>query len=262
MRLATFNVLHGRSNRDGLVDLDRFTAAVAGLDADVLALQEVDHHQSRSGDADLTALAAAAMGAVDRRFVPALDGTPGVNWRPGDGPARAGSPAYGIALLSRLPVRSWQVIRLEPVPWRVPMVFPGRRTPHKPVLVTDEPRVAVAAEVETDWGVLTVATTHLTFIPGWNTRQLRIVRRRLAGDLPLALMGDLNMGPAQARRWSGMRSLVSAPTFPLESPRQQLDHILGEGLVALPGTGHARRTEISDHRALCVSVRRLPFGRR
>ena len=42
MRLATFNLLHGRSPADGVVDPDRLVAAVASLDADVLALQEVD----------------------------------------------------------------------------------------------------------------------------------------------------------------------------------------------------------------------------
>ncbi|MGK5523302.1 endonuclease/exonuclease/phosphatase family protein, partial [Micromonospora sp. URMC 107] len=55
MRLATFNLLHGRSLADGLVDPDRLTAAVTALDADVLALQEVDRDQSRSGKLDLTA---------------------------------------------------------------------------------------------------------------------------------------------------------------------------------------------------------------
>ena len=58
MRLATFNLLHGRSLTDGLVDPDRLAAAVTALDADVLALQEVDRDQSRSGNLDLTAIAA------------------------------------------------------------------------------------------------------------------------------------------------------------------------------------------------------------
>ncbi|WP_414638374.1 endonuclease/exonuclease/phosphatase family protein, partial [Actinomycetospora sp.] len=51
MRLATWNVQHGRSHEDGRVDLDRFAAAVGELDADVLALQEVDRVQPRSSGA-------------------------------------------------------------------------------------------------------------------------------------------------------------------------------------------------------------------
>ncbi|HRI97143.1 MAG TPA: endonuclease/exonuclease/phosphatase family protein [Nocardioides sp.] len=61
MRVATFNILHGRSPADGVVDLERFAAAIASLDSDVLALQEVDRNQPRSQHADLTAVAAEAM---------------------------------------------------------------------------------------------------------------------------------------------------------------------------------------------------------
>ncbi len=65
MRLATFNVLHGRSLADDRVDRERFAEAIASLDADVLALQEVDRGQERSHRLDLTAVAAEAMGATD-----------------------------------------------------------------------------------------------------------------------------------------------------------------------------------------------------
>ena len=58
MRIATFNILHGRSPDDDRVDVDRLAAAVRDLDADVLALQEVDRDQPRSLGADLTAVAA------------------------------------------------------------------------------------------------------------------------------------------------------------------------------------------------------------
>ena len=49
MRLATFNLLHGRSPADGVVDPDRLAAAATALDVDVLAVQEVDRGQDRSG---------------------------------------------------------------------------------------------------------------------------------------------------------------------------------------------------------------------
>jgi endonuclease/exonuclease/phosphatase family metal-dependent hydrolase len=91
VRLATFNVLHGRAPADGRVDLDRFASAVATLDADVLALQEVDRSQSRSGSADLTALAAEAGSCGYARFVPALHGEPR-SWRPATSAGGEGSP--------------------------------------------------------------------------------------------------------------------------------------------------------------------------
>jgi hypothetical protein len=77
VRIATFNILHGRSPVDDRVDVERLAAAVKTLDADVLGLQEVDRDQPRSLGADLTAVAAEAMGAVDSQFVAALSGTPG-----------------------------------------------------------------------------------------------------------------------------------------------------------------------------------------
>src|SRR3954447_19950843 len=82
VRIATFNILHGRSPVDDQVDPDRFAEAVWLLDADVLCLQEVDRNQPRSAHADLTSAAAEVMGARDHRFVAALSGTPGATWLP------------------------------------------------------------------------------------------------------------------------------------------------------------------------------------
>src|SRR4051794_7119188 len=125
MRLATFNILHGRSPRDDRVDVDRFAAAVKGLDADVLALQEVDRNQPRSGHADLTAVAAEAMGAVDSLFVAALSGTPGATWVAATGEEQPDAAAYGIALISKHPMTAWRIVRLGSPPGKVPMWFRG-----------------------------------------------------------------------------------------------------------------------------------------
>ena len=76
MRVATFNILNGRTPQESSVDAARYADAIASLDADVLALQEVDRNQPRSGGADLTAIAAEAMGAVDHRFEPVAPGPP------------------------------------------------------------------------------------------------------------------------------------------------------------------------------------------
>ena len=253
MRVATFNILHGRSPSDDRVDLDRFADAVESIDADVLALQEVDRNQSRSAAADLTALAAAAMGAVEHRFVAALSGIPGATWMAAVGDEQPDSAAYGVALLSRYPVRSWQVIRLAPAPMKVPMIFAGSRLPD---LVRDEPRVAVAATVDAPQGPLTVVSTHLTFIGLWNRRQLKKLHQSLASCVrPLVLMGDLNMGLPRAVHLTGMDALVSVPTFPAHDPREQLDHILAsDGLAERVLGGRSHALPLSDHRALSADL--------
>jgi endonuclease/exonuclease/phosphatase family metal-dependent hydrolase len=252
VRLATFNILSGRAVADPVVDVARFAGAVRSLDADVLGLQEVDRALPRSQHHDLTAVAAEAMGAVEQRFVAALAGAPGDAWRPATGEEAPGSPAYGVALLSRYPVSSWEMIRLPGLPLRVPQSFPGRG---RPVLVRDEARVAVLAVVDTPRGTITVVTTHLSFISGWNVWQLRRLMRALASRRgPLVLMGDLNMGAQRARRVTGLTSLATALTFPADRPDRQLDHVLARDLPTDVGAAAAIELSLSDHRALTVDL--------
>ncbi|MEH1168524.1 endonuclease/exonuclease/phosphatase family protein [Micromonospora sp. CPCC 205539] len=258
MRLATFNMLHGRSLTDGLVDPDRLTAAVRALDADVLALQEVDRDQHRSGNLDLTALAARALGAPHHRFAAAVVGTPGEQFRPlRDDDDGHGEPCYGIGLISRHPVRSWHITRLKPAPVRSPIYVPG---PGRGlILLRDEPRVVLAAVLDTPHGPLTVAATHLSFVPGWNARQLRQTIRALrALPAPRVLLGDLNLPAGAARLVSGWQPLGRRPTYPAGQPRIQLDHVLADrhAVEHLPPVRAvtAPLSAISDHRPLLVDL--------
>jgi endonuclease/exonuclease/phosphatase family metal-dependent hydrolase len=251
MRLATFNILHGRSPADDRVDVERFAAAVRALDADVLAMQEVDRNQARSANADLTSVAAQVMGAEEHRFVAALAGSPGATWMAATGEEQPDSAAYGIALVSRVPVGSWEVVRLGSPPTRVPMWFRGSRVPE---LVRDEPRVAVAARLETANGPLTVVNTHLSFVGWWGRHQLRTVMRSLEGSEPLVLVGDLNMGLEQAQRVTGLASLVAEPTFPAPHPTEQLDHVLVRGDVGTVKETRVRAMPLSDHCAVTVEL--------
>jgi endonuclease/exonuclease/phosphatase family metal-dependent hydrolase len=243
VRVATFNVLHGRGLSDGIVDLDRYADAVASLGADVVALQEVDRAQPRSHSADLVALAAERAGAGWHGFAPALTGLPG-GWLP----ARAGDegrPQYGVGMLVRGEVLSSRVVRLPALRGAHPIWFHGRR---RPVLVRDEPRVALVVELPT----MVVAATHLSYIPGWNLVQLRRLMGQLPRRGPLLLMGDLNAGPQPVTRASGLGALGLGVTYPLEAPTRQLDHVLGRGLRAT--STEVRQLSMSDHRALVVEL--------
>lgn len=251
MRVATFNILHGRSPADDRVDIDRFVSAVKTLDADVLALQEVDRNQPRSANADLTAVAAEAMGAVEHQFVAALAGSPGATWMAATGDEQPDATAYGIALLSRHPVLSWEVVRLASPPMRVPMWFHGSR---RPMLVQDEPRVAVAARVQGPQRELTVVNTHLSFVSWWGRHQLRTVMSSLHDTDPMLLVGDLNMSLARARAITAMRPLVAHDTFPAHGPREQLDHVLARGDVGDLVDARVHELPLSDHRAISVDL--------
>jgi endonuclease/exonuclease/phosphatase family metal-dependent hydrolase len=253
MRIATFNILSGRSPRDDQVDEGRYVEAIKRLDADLLGLQEVDRNQPRSQHADLTAIAAAAMGAVDHQFVAALSGTPGAIWAAATGEEQPDAAAYGVAFLSRYPVTGWQVVRLPPAPGRVPHRWHGAVLPD---WVRDEPRVAVVAEVQAPDGPLRVATTHLSFLRLWNVHQLRVLLRGIgeARDVPLVLMGDLNMGRRTAERVTGLRPLATGRTFPSSGPTLQIDHLLTSDPALSPRSSGPVTLPMSDHCALVADV--------
>ncbi|MDH6697804.1 endonuclease/exonuclease/phosphatase family protein [Streptomyces sp. MAA16] len=282
MRCGTFNVLHGRALRgDGRPvpfapgdPRAPLATAVAAVDADLLALQEVDRYQDRSGLVDQAAVAAAAMDAVDWRYASAVHGrtVPGRGWvpdpevpgarlyGPGDVAGAAGAaPSLGIALLSRRPVRAWRVLRLAPAPVPLPLRVAGRAGL---VLSRDQARAAVAAVVEGERGAFTAVALHLSFVPGWNARQLRAVRRWIV-DLPRPwlLLGDFNLvGPLPRAVLNGplggeWADLARTPTYPAHRPAVQFDHLLAAGVgEAAAGAVCAPRTGISDHRPLLAEL--------
>ncbi|MDH6135111.1 endonuclease/exonuclease/phosphatase family metal-dependent hydrolase [Kitasatospora sp. MAA4] len=262
LRIATFNLLHGQPLAADGSPLpypagagDPLHEAVAALDADVLAIQEVDRFQERSGLTDQTAVAAKAMGAADWRFAAALHGRPApvAGWLRDPsvpqlrvyGPEEVGSavdqPSYGTALLTRLPVRHWQARRFAPAPFGLPLRVAGRRglTP-----VPDEPRAALAAVLEGPNGPFTVVATHLSFVPGWNMAQLAGIRRWIA-DLPrpYLVLGDFNLVGAVPRTVLGGASALDRSA----RSRRQLRE-LRAARRALGAAGEPRRRRAREPR--------------
>jgi endonuclease/exonuclease/phosphatase family metal-dependent hydrolase len=136
---------------------------------------------------------------------------------------------------------------------KFPMYLPG---PNRVMVVDEEPRAAVIGRFDTPIGTLTVANTHLSFVPGWNRSQLRRLVRDLKGlPGPRILTGDLNLNANSARRWSGLRSLGDpSPTFPASKPDRQLDHLLTDDPTLVARATATPEMAISDHRPLIVDL--------
>jgi endonuclease/exonuclease/phosphatase family metal-dependent hydrolase len=163
-------------------------------------------------------------------------------------------------LATRLPVLEWHELRLQSPPGRYPLLLPGRRP--RVMLLPDEPRAAVAAVLAEPR--ITVAATHLSFVPGANAVQLRRVIRWLAGlPGPYLLLGDLNLPPGPVRRLTRWVPLAAGRTYPSPAPRVQLDHVLSSGLPAgTTARGQVVRMPISDHRAITVDLELPPCDQR
>ena len=258
LRVGTINIASARGSGGTPLDASALRVAVAALDVDVLALQEVDAGQPRSHGADQVAEVAAALDA-DWRMAPTVAGTPDPfhSWQEAApalrGPADAvGSPVYGVGLVSRRPVHRWHVLGLGRGRARLPLRAPDPRTGRpRTWWFPDEPRAAVAAEVDG----ATVISTHLSFAPQTSIRQLLRLRRWTAGlPGPVVVSGDLNLPGRLPARLLGGRDLVRAPTFPGHAPRLQLDHLVAlDDVVADDAV--ARRLTVGDHLALFATLR-------
>jgi endonuclease/exonuclease/phosphatase family metal-dependent hydrolase len=209
---------------------------LAGLDADLIALNEVDRGWLVSGAPDLLSTYAVATG-MEAVFAPASD------------------EVWGNALLTRLPVLEVQRTRL-----------PRGRDP----LV----RSALTVVVELpDGSPLGVIVTHLSNVDRQGDTRLpqaqaiaAIVARLRERGIPALVAGDLNARPGDPELevledLELRRSLpATTPTFPDRAPRVQIDHVLAHpGLTIERASTLA--TGLSDHRFVSVILRRAGTGR-
>lgn len=252
VRIGTWNILSGQSPEGR--DVPSLDSEIAALDIDVLGLNEVDYRMERSGFAHQAELAAFGMRAQDWRFAPSYCGpdeariaTPRRLLGPGDTPPGA---HYGIALLSRIPVRTWHRLDLgmAPVGFLLLHARDGRR---RWKYVPDEPHQAIAAELVNGW---TVIATHLSFMTPVAVAQLLRVRtwaRRFGSRV--AIVGDMNLTRFLIPLRPHWRSVVDVNTYPSWDPVVQFDHILVRGDRAATALELPRVT-ISDHLPIAASL--------
>jgi endonuclease/exonuclease/phosphatase family metal-dependent hydrolase len=275
MRITSWNILHGMAippaakgvKPTSLADASQKIAAE--LAPEVIGVQECDFILKRSENVNQIAEIATSIGASYFAFAPCIIGTPGETWRKlndidqrivtnADSSSHEGS--YGIGIASKVEVLQWHRLDLGNSPIGAPLLIPGDESgPGKvrPIYIRDEPRVALAATLANGY---TVINTHLSFVPGFNFRQLRKLKR-WAAELEKAtstvaiIMGDLNLPknlPVVASQW---KSLVAQATYPSWGAKIQFDYILSKAAVSsqhLPTV----LTGVSDHLPLSVEVER------
>lgn len=264
--VANFNVHAGIDGWGRPFDV---VGACRALDADVLALEET---WTSDGGSGLAAEVADALGyevveqalahgrralphpGADHRWMRPLDwrGASHAIYLDSERPLGArtlASPRYreaepgswGIAVLSRLPLRTVEILELGHLP----------RDRSR--------RAAIVVEVALGTGRLTVVATHMSHLtygsPLHFVRLNRLLERRV-GDHPAVLVGDMNLwGPPVTtffRRW---HRALRQRTWPAWRPHSQVDHILVRGDLrvldaeVLPMAG-------SDHRPVraCLAL--------
>ena len=285
MRITSWNLLHGQGAAN-------FRAIANTLDVGnsdfVIGVQEVDAYQDRSDQVFQVSELASELGAKYFAFVRCVIGTPGFKWRRvrkdeavlisnssstnfvgGFVPSSDNPPSYGIGLITNIPVTKWEVLALGKSIVGLPLVFPDasasdqsfdgskRRPKVKFIYVKDEPRYAVAAQLENGF---TVVNMHLSFVPFVNLFQLWRVKRWLA-KMPgkHILLGDLNLPFDLPVKFSKWKSLVSMASYPTWQPKIQFDYILSDNFEADKSSKASirpiyLRSDISDHLPVTIEI--------
>jgi endonuclease/exonuclease/phosphatase family metal-dependent hydrolase len=271
MRITSWNLLHGQGAAN-------FRAIANTLDVGnsdfVIGVQEVDAYQDRSDQVFQVSELASELGAKYFAFVRCVIGTPGFKWRRvrkdevvlitnSDSGNSDNPPSYGIGLITNIPVTKWELLPLGKSIVGLPLVFPAGDTDisKKPKLrfiyVKDEPRYAVAAQLENGFAVVNM---HLSFVPFVNLFQLWRVKRWLA-KMPgkHILLGDLNLPFDLPVKFSKWNSLVSMASYPTWQPKIQFDYILTDNFGADKSNKESIRpiylkSDISDHLPVTIEI--------
>ena len=237
VRALTFNIHHG-VGPDGVHDLERVARVIEGAAADLVALQEVDRHLSpRSGYLDQAGWLADRLG-LDMAYGPVVDLGPAA-----EGPDGA-RRQYGIALLSRLPLRE---------PRNLLLTRPRG----------GEQRGLLGAVVDVNGRAVRAFCTHLQHRS--RTERLaqatQIAESMAAGTGPIVMMGDLNARPGEPEIAPLTDILDDAWvvagdgagfTFNTSTPYARIDYILTSELAAR--SAEVLPTDASDHLAVVAEL--------
>lgn len=227
LKLASYNI-HKAVGVDGRRDPDRILTVLREVDADVVALQEVDRRFGRRA----SVLPRVLVEEQGYDIVHLAMRPDSMGW-------------HGNAILVR---RGIQVLQAAPV--------------HLPTL---EPRGAVRADLEHDGAKLRVVGMHLDLSGLRRRDQLRAVTRdldRCAGPCPAVLMGDFNewspRGGSLRAFAPGWQVITPGRSFPSRQPLAPLDRIVLSNEWECTGQGvhhSATAAAASDHLPVWATAR-------
>jgi len=221
LRIATWNIHAARS-----ATVDAIAAEMHAMQADIIALQEVDVRTRRGGFVDAPGALAAALGF---QYVFAAS----IKWDEGD---------YGLAVLSRWPLTNVQRHRLDSAP-------------------EAEPRIVLDVTVCARGRPLHVLNHHadrrvVSRALGFAGLK-RIVRAAVGHGI--VVLGDLNEYPDAP----GVRSLIDTGLVDLGAERAvnttrlgRVDYVLADRMLArLALPARVWPTDKSDHHAVLVDLK-------
>lgn len=276
MRITSWNFLHGQPLKPSAGDPTQHTyaEAVNSLASDVIALQEVDFNLARSGGRNQSSDVAEIIAAAHWGFAPAISGTPGVKWRKlikaekvilserntnnaNNTNDVSESGNYGIAIISKIPVKSWLRLELGRSILGMPLAVGNQKGKLALIYVKDEPRVAIAAVLENGW---TVINTHLSFVPLVNIYQLFRLSRwaktiESEYSTKVILLGDFNLPGGISSKLTLWKRATQSLSYPSWNPKISFDYILmREEHLKESSEVIAPTLDISDHRPIAIDL--------
>lgn len=231
MRLVSYNI-HGGVGLDGRRSLSRIVEVLKAIDADIVCLQEAHRFLPGSGWQDQAGRIAEGLG---------MEGSFQNNWRLWGG-------GYGNALLTRTPLNG------------IGRFFLPNGHERKRIGLWLERRGVLAGHLQTENGLLTLATTHWSLAEKdrFSSAEEIALWASHTGN-PIILAGDFNAGSNSleiktllARTgWRDAATIEPFPTFPSAVPTQRVDYFFHSSEITLRRV-YTVVTPASDHLPLIV----------
>lgn len=232
LRVLAYNIYHGEG-MDKKIDLPRLAKVIKSTQPDLVALQEVDHINRRTGMVDQTAELAKLTG-MHGRFGRQIDFMGG---------------QYGQSVLSRFPLGESTI-----------HILPG--TPVR------ETRIAFEVVIKDPAGEISFVSTHLHH----NNNLFREQQATKLNEIfekvsrPVILAGDLNANPGSKpvgillTEWKNTTSGTDFKTYPSQNPKNQIDYVLvrPKDKFRVLETRVIPEEMASDHRPLLAVLELVP----